>query len=69
VPQTLGATAPDRRRASGACQAEALAIPHVFVLTHGALLHACSIAEGMPWIPSECARTWSKHMGSSWPGR
>jgi len=47
VPQMLGAMAQDHERASGAWQAEALAIPQAFVLTHGALLHAHSIAEGM----------------------
>jgi len=47
VPQMLGAMAQDHERASGAWQAEPLAIPQAFVLTHGALLHARSIAEGM----------------------
>lgn len=47
VPQMLGAMAQDHERATGPWQAEALAIPQAFVLTHGALLHARSIAEGM----------------------
>ncbi len=47
VPQMLGAMAQDHERAAGAWQAEALAIPQAFVLTHGALLHARSIADGM----------------------
>jgi 3-carboxy-cis,cis-muconate cycloisomerase len=47
VPVMLGAMAQDHERATGPWQGEALAIPQAFVLTHGALLHARSIAEGM----------------------
>lgn len=47
VPLMLGAMAQDHERATGPWQAEALAIPQAFVLTHGALLHARTIAEGM----------------------
>lgn len=47
VPLMLGAMAQDHERATGPWQAEALAIPQSFVLTHGALLHARAIAEGM----------------------
>jgi len=47
VPLMLGAMAQDHERATGPWQAEALAVPQAFVLTHGALLHARSIAEGM----------------------
>jgi 3-carboxy-cis,cis-muconate cycloisomerase len=47
VPLMLGAMAQDHERATGPWQAEALAIPQAFVLTHGALLHARAIAEGM----------------------
>jgi 3-carboxy-cis,cis-muconate cycloisomerase len=47
VPVMLGAMAQDHERATGPWQAEALALPQAFVLTHGALLHARSIAEGM----------------------
>jgi 3-carboxy-cis,cis-muconate cycloisomerase len=43
----LGAMAQDHERATGPWQSEALAIPQAFVLTHGALLHAVAIAEGM----------------------
>ena len=39
--------AQDHERATGPWQAEALALPQAFVLTHGALLHARTIAEGM----------------------
>jgi 3-carboxy-cis,cis-muconate cycloisomerase len=39
--------AQDHERGTGPWQAEALAVPQCFVLTHGALLHARSIAEGM----------------------
>ena len=47
VPVMLGAMAQDHERATGPWQAEALALPQAFVLTHGALLHARAIAEGM----------------------
>ncbi|HEY4043032.1 MAG TPA: adenylosuccinate lyase family protein [Rhodopila sp.] len=47
VPVMLGAMAQDHERATGPWQTEALALPQAFVLTHGALLHARSIAEGM----------------------
>jgi len=47
VPLMLGAMAQDHERATGPWQAEALAVPQAFVLTHGALLQARSIAEGM----------------------
>ena len=39
--------AQDHERATGPWQAEALAIPQAFVLTHGALLQTRAIAEGM----------------------
>ena len=47
VPVMQGAMAQDHERATGPWQAEALALPQAFVLTHGALLHTRSIAEGM----------------------
>jgi 3-carboxy-cis,cis-muconate cycloisomerase len=47
VPVMLGAMAADHERATGPWQAELLALPQTFVLTHGALLHAGAIAEGM----------------------
>ncbi len=47
VPVMLGAMASDHERATGPWQAELLALPQGFVLTHGALLHARTIAEGM----------------------
>jgi 3-carboxy-cis,cis-muconate cycloisomerase len=47
VPLMLGAMAQDHERATGPWQAEALAVPQAFVLTHGALLHARAVAEGM----------------------
>jgi 3-carboxy-cis,cis-muconate cycloisomerase len=47
VPVMLGAMAQDHERATGPWQSEALAIPQAFVLTHGALLHARSVARGM----------------------
>ena len=47
VPVMLGAMAQDHERATGPWQGEALALPQAFVLTHGALLHARTIAEGI----------------------
>ncbi|HVZ09006.1 class-II fumarase/aspartase family protein [Rhodopila sp.] len=47
VPVMLGAMAQDHERATGPWQAEALVVPQSFVLTHGALLHTCTIAEGL----------------------
>jgi 3-carboxy-cis,cis-muconate cycloisomerase len=47
VPVMLGAMAADHERATGPWQAEILALPQCFVLTHGALLHAGAIADGM----------------------
>ena len=47
VPVMQGAMAQDHERATGPWQAELLALPQAFVLTHGALLHARAIAEGM----------------------
>jgi 3-carboxy-cis,cis-muconate cycloisomerase len=47
VPVMQGAMAQDHERATGPWQAESLALPQAFVLTHGALCHACTIAEGM----------------------
>jgi 3-carboxy-cis,cis-muconate cycloisomerase len=47
VPLMQGAMAHDHERATGPWQAEPLAIGQAFVLAHGAVLHARSIAEGM----------------------
>ena len=47
VPLMLGAMAQDHERGTGPWQAEMLAIPQAFVLTHGALGHARIIAEGL----------------------
>jgi 3-carboxy-cis,cis-muconate cycloisomerase len=47
VPVMFGAMAADHERATGPWQAELLALPQAFVLTHGALQHASAIAEGM----------------------
>jgi 3-carboxy-cis,cis-muconate cycloisomerase len=47
VPVMQGAMAQDHERATGPWQAELLALPQAFVLTHGALLHARAIAEGL----------------------
>ena len=47
MPVMFGAMAADHERATGPWQAELLALPQCFVLTHGALQHAGAIAEGM----------------------
>jgi 3-carboxy-cis,cis-muconate cycloisomerase len=47
VPVMQSAMAADHERATGPWQAEMLALPQGFVLTHGALRHAAVIAEGM----------------------
>jgi 3-carboxy-cis,cis-muconate cycloisomerase len=47
VPLMQGAMAHNHERATGPWQAEPLAIGQAFVLAHGAVLHARSIAEGM----------------------
>ena len=56
VPVMLGAMAQDHERATGPWQGEALALPQAFVLTHGALLHARAIAEGMVVDPARMRR-------------
>ena len=56
VPLMLGAMAQDHERATGPWQAEALALPQAFVLTHGALLQARAIAEGMVVDPARMRR-------------
>jgi 3-carboxy-cis,cis-muconate cycloisomerase len=52
VPLMQGAMAQDFERATGPWQAEPLALPQAFVLTHGAIRHALFIAEGMVVDPA-----------------
>jgi 3-carboxy-cis,cis-muconate cycloisomerase len=47
VPQMLAAMAQDQERGTGPWQAETLAIGQAFLLTHGAVAQARTIAEGM----------------------
>lgn len=47
MPMMLSAMAQDHERATGPWQSEQLALPQIFVLTSGALMHAAAIAEGM----------------------
>jgi 3-carboxy-cis,cis-muconate cycloisomerase len=56
VPVMQGAMAADHERATGPWQAEMLALPQGFVLTHGALQHAAAIAEGMVVDPARMRR-------------
>ena len=58
VPVMQGAMAADDERATGPWQAEMLALPQGFVLTHGALQHATAIAEEVWWSTrAPCAAT------------
>jgi 3-carboxy-cis,cis-muconate cycloisomerase len=43
----LGAMAQDHERATGPWQSEQLALPQIFVLTSGALMHAEGLAKGL----------------------
>ncbi len=56
VPLMQSAMAQDHERATGPWQAEYLALPQAFVLTHGALAHARTIAEGMVVDAARMAR-------------
>jgi 3-carboxy-cis,cis-muconate cycloisomerase len=56
VPVMQGAMAADHERATGPWQAEMLALPQAFVLTHGALQHAAAIAEGLVVDPARMRR-------------
>jgi 3-carboxy-cis,cis-muconate cycloisomerase len=56
VPVMLGAMAADQERPTGAWQSEWLALPQAFVLTHGALDHAGSVARGMVAAPTNMQR-------------
>ncbi len=56
VPLMQSAMAQDHERATGPWQAEYLALPQAFVLTHGALAHARTIAEGMAVDAARMAR-------------
>lgn len=47
VPVMQGALAADHERATGPWQAEALALPQCFVLTHGAAVHTLTLAQGL----------------------
>ena len=47
IPLMFGAMVQDHERGTGPWQTEPLVIPQCFVLTAGALAHACAIAEGM----------------------
>ncbi|MBX5454359.1 MAG: adenylosuccinate lyase family protein [Acidobacteriia bacterium] len=47
VPLMQGAMAQDHERGTGPWQAEPLALPQAFLLSHGALLHTRALAEGL----------------------
>jgi 3-carboxy-cis,cis-muconate cycloisomerase len=56
VPVMQGAMLQDHERATGPWQAEILALPQAFVLTHGAVQHTRSIAEGLIVDPARMRR-------------
>lgn len=56
VPLMQSAMAHDHERATGPWQAEYLALPQAFVLSHGALQHARTIADGMVVDPARMRR-------------
>jgi 3-carboxy-cis,cis-muconate cycloisomerase len=56
VPVMQGAMLQDHERATGPWQAELLALPQAFLLTHGAVLHARAIAEGLVVDPARMRR-------------
>ena len=56
VPVMQGAMAGDQERATGPWQAEALALPQSFVLTHGAAAAARGLAEGLVVDPARMRR-------------
>jgi 3-carboxy-cis,cis-muconate cycloisomerase len=47
VPVMLGAMVQDHERATGPWQSEQLALPQIFVLTSGALMHSAFLAKGL----------------------
>ena len=57
VPLMLGAMAQDHERATGPWQAEALAIPQAFVLTHGAAHRPARSPRAWWSMPPACAAT------------
>ena len=56
VPVMLGAMAADHERATGPWQAELLALPQAFVLTHGALQHAARSPRAWWSTPADAAQ-------------
>jgi 3-carboxy-cis,cis-muconate cycloisomerase len=56
VPQMLAAMAQDQERGTGPWQAEPLAIGQAFLLTHGAVMQARAVAEGLVVDPGRMLR-------------
>jgi 3-carboxy-cis,cis-muconate cycloisomerase len=63
VPQMLAAMAQDHERATGAWQSEWLALPQIFALTDGALVHAVSLARGLTVDAERMRRTLESQQG------
>jgi 3-carboxy-cis,cis-muconate cycloisomerase len=63
VPQMLAAMAQDHERATGAWQSEWLALPQLFTLTDGALVHALALARGLRIDAERMRRTLESQQG------
>jgi 3-carboxy-cis,cis-muconate cycloisomerase len=63
VPQMLAAMAQDHERATGAWQSEWLALPQLFTLTDGALVHALALARGLTIDAERMRRTLESQQG------
>ena len=63
VPQMLAAMAQDHERATGAWQSEWLALPQLFTLTDGALVHALALARGLTIDAGRMRRTLESQQG------
>jgi 3-carboxy-cis,cis-muconate cycloisomerase len=63
VPVMLSAMATDHERGTGPWQSECLALPQCFVLGHGALLHARTIAEGLEVHPERMRENLDRTQG------
>jgi 3-carboxy-cis,cis-muconate cycloisomerase len=63
VPQMLAAMAQDHERATGAWQSEWLALPQLFTLLDGALVHAVALARGLTIDAERMRRTLETQQG------
>ncbi|HEV2547685.1 MAG TPA: 3-carboxy-cis,cis-muconate cycloisomerase [Stellaceae bacterium] len=63
VPQMLAALAQDHERATGAWQSEWLALPQIFTLSDGALVHGVALARGLSIDAERMRRTLESQQG------